>query len=164
MTARTTWPDSCRVWLCRFATAVEVIVVDRSLEVPADKLRQVCDASQFDFETTDEVVPLDGTVGQPRATGALEFGLAIRTQGFNVFAAGPPGTGKLTTVLAKINQVASTEQTPNDWCYVHNFDDPYRPTAISLPPGLGSKLARDVDDLVAGAKREIPRAFESENY
>jgi len=138
--------------------------VDRSLEVPADKLRQVCDPSQFDFETTDEVAPLDGTIGQPRATGALEFGLAIRTQGFNVFAAGPPGTGKLTTVLAQINQVAGAEQTPNDWCYVHNFDDPYHPTAISLPPGTGGKLARDVDELVAGAKREIPRAFESENY
>ena len=140
------------------------MVAAHPLEVPAERLRQFCDPAQFHFETTSELASLVGTIGQPRATTALDFGLGIRTQGYNVFAAGLPGTGKLTTVVAHVNRVASGQASPPDWCYVHNFDDPYRPAAVSLPAGRGSEFARDVDELVEGAKREIPRAFESENY
>ncbi len=139
-------------------------VAGHSPEVSADKLRAVCDPAQFDFETTEEVPPLVDTVGQPRATSALDFGLRIRAEGYNVFVAGLPGTGRLTTVLTYAHRVAATQKAPDDWCYVHNFADPYHPTAINLPAGKGSQFARDVSDLIEGARREIPRTFESEKY
>ena len=40
-----------------------------------------------------------GTIGQPRALDALEYGLAVETRGFNLFVSGLPGSGRLTTVL-----------------------------------------------------------------
>lgn len=143
---------------------MEVSVAEHPLKVPVENLRSVCDPSQFDFETTEQVTRPTDTVGQPRATSALEFGLGARAAGYNIYAAGLPGTGRLTTVQAYTRRIAATQKTPDDWCYVNNFGDPYRPTAIDLPAGKGTEFARDVDELIEAARREIPRTFESENY
>jgi lon-related putative ATP-dependent protease len=48
--------------------------------------------------------------------------------------------------------------------YVHNFADRDRPRAIRLPPGRGTALAHDLEEFLEAARREIPRAFESEDY
>lgn len=134
------------------------------LELDPEKLRKYMDPNELDFNTTEEVEPLVGTTGQTRAIDAIEFGLGIKTYGYNMFVSGVSGTGKNTTIRAYVEKLAKTEPVPPDWCYVHNFADPYRPTAISLPPGRATDFARDMNDFVEAAKREIPRAFESENY
>jgi lon-related putative ATP-dependent protease len=67
-------------------------------------------------------------------------------------------------VRAHAERVARTRPTPPDWVYVYNFADPDRPKAIRLPPGRGEALASDMEDFVEAAAREIPRAFESEDY
>ena len=134
------------------------------LEVPPERARWRCDPAALPFETTEQVEPLVGTVGQERAVSALEFGVAIDRGGFNIFVAGRPGSGRATTAREYLEQAALTQPVPNDWVYVHNFVDPYRPRAISLPPGEGNRLSRRIDELVEAARREIPRAFESEDY
>ena len=53
---------------------------------------------------------------------------------------------------------------PDDWCYVFNFADPDCPKAMSLPPGMGSEFAVEMDDLVEALHRDIPRVFESKDY
>ena len=60
------------------------------LRVPAEQLTKVCDPEELGFETTDEVAPLEGTIGQERAVSALEMGLNIDQPGFNIFVAGLP--------------------------------------------------------------------------
>ncbi|MBI2885859.1 MAG: AAA family ATPase [Chloroflexi bacterium] len=134
------------------------------LEVPPDALRLTCDPAALSFETTEEVAPVIGTVGQDRALDALDFGLEIGTTGYNLFVAGIPGSGRATTVLSRIEQLAKTLPTPGDWCYVHNFRDAYRPQALELPPGMGDKLATDMNNLIAACRREIPRVFQSDAY
>jgi hypothetical protein len=37
---------------------------NHTLEVPANRLRNVLDPATLGFETTEDVAPLDGTVGQ----------------------------------------------------------------------------------------------------
>jgi hypothetical protein len=105
-----------------------------------------------------------GTIGQPRALEALDYGLDIGTHGFNLFVAGAPGSGRLTTVLDVLRVRSSTKRTPVDWIYVHNFRNPDRPNAIPMPAGSGAAFAHDMDALLEVLKREIPRAFESEEY
>ncbi|EEG76096.1 hypothetical protein [Dethiobacter alkaliphilus] len=39
-----------------------------------EELRYICDPSQFEFETTESVPPLEGIIGQERAVRAMEFG------------------------------------------------------------------------------------------
>ena len=136
----------------------------RRLELRPDELRRRLDPSQLPFETTAEVEPLVGTVGQPRALDAIEFGLGVETHGFNLFVAGAPGTGRRTTALDYIRSRAAALPVPDDWVYVHNFAAVDRARALRLPAGRGASFAADMDEFVATAHREIPRAFESEDY
>ena len=133
-------------------------------ELPVAKLRRVCDPQMLGCDTTEEMEPLETIVGQERAVRALEFGLGIQKLGFNIYVAGPPGTGKTTAVKRFLEEVARGKAVPSDWCYVYNFRDSYRPQALRLPPGRGRELQKDVKNLVEGARREIPRVFESEEY
>ena len=134
------------------------------LEVPADKLTQNCDPDDLGFETTDTVAPLEGTIGQKRALSALELALDIDDRGFNLFISGIPGTGRNTALKVHLQREAAKKPTPPDLGYVHNFQDPFQPVAISLACGMMRDLSRDMDNLVDTCRREIPRVFESDDY
>lgn len=136
----------------------------RAPELPPEQLRRRLDPAELPFATTAEVEPLEGTIGQPRALAAIEFGLEIESSGYNLFVAGAPGSGRTGTVLDHLERVASRRPPPDDWVYVYNFAEPDRPRVIRLASGRGRELARDMDEFLAGARREIPRAFESEDY
>ena len=129
-----------------------------------DQLCQTCDGSQFDFETTDELEDLAEIIGQERAVNAVQFGIGIRREGYNLFALGPSGTGKRTTIGQFLDQKAATEPIPSDWCYVNNFEFSYQPRALQLPPGRGVVLRKDMEKLVEELRTAIPAAFESEDY
>jgi lon-related putative ATP-dependent protease len=130
---------------------------------PAD-LRRVCDVSHFPFETTAELPYTKKIIGQPRGTRSIEFGIDIASPGFNIFVMGPPGTGRTTTIERFLQEKAAVGPVPNDWVYVQNFQDARRPRAIFLPPGKGAQFRDDLAELVAALKREIPKAFETEEY
>lgn len=129
-----------------------------------DQLSHKCDPDSLGFETTADIAALEGTLGQERAMAAIEFGLEIETTGFNIYAAGRPGTGRSSSVVAHATQKAKSGKRPDDWCYVYNFANPYRPRAIHMSPGKGPEFAQDLDEFVKTARIEMPRAFESENY
>lgn len=133
-------------------------------ELGAQELDRRCDPSTFHFETTADLGPLEGMVGQLRAVDSLQFGLGIKTRGFNLYASGVTGTGRNHAVRELARKIAQAEPAPSDWVYVHNFDDPFTPNAISLPAGMGCELANEMREVVETARREIPRAFESEDY
>jgi predicted ATP-dependent protease len=134
------------------------------LELDAGLLRRRLEPERLPFGTTEEVEPLVGTIGQPRALAAIEFGLEVETGGYNLFVAGIPGSGRMSTVRDYLERYAPTKPVPQDWVYVHNFADPDRPTAIALPAGGGARFGRDMDELLLDARREIPRVLESEDY
>jgi predicted ATP-dependent protease len=129
-----------------------------------ERLRRRLDPRKLEFDSTADVEPLVGTIGQPRALDALEYGLAVETRGFNLFVSGPAGSGRLTTVLDTLRALAPGRPKPPDWVYVYDFANADRPNAIELPAGRGVEFARAMDDFVGGATAEIERAFESEEY
>ena len=136
----------------------------RRSELRPERLRRSLDPRKLHFASTAEVEPLVGTIGQPRALDALEYGLAVQTRGFNLFVSGPPGSGRFTTVLDYLRVLAAAKPAPSDWIYVYDFGNPDRPNAISMPAGRGVEFAEAMDEFVEAARREIPRAFESEEY
>src|SRR5262249_7321214 len=91
------------------------------------------------------------------------FGLEIETFGYNLYVAGAPGSGREGTVRDYLERVAATRAAPDDWVYVHNFDDPDRPRALRLPAGRGCELAAGMRRLVKVGGKEIPRGFEGED-
>jgi len=130
----------------------------------AQQLRQRCDPSQFDFETTAELEDLSEIVGQERAVDAILFGIGIQREGYNLFALGPSGTGKRTTIGQFLDQQAASEPIPSDWCYVNNFEQSHQPRALQLPSGQGVVLRQDMEQLVEELRTVVPTAFESEDY
>ena len=137
---------------------------NKAQRLTPDQLNFVCDPAQFEFETTDELPELQRIIGQDRAVRAIDFGVEIPSYGFNIYAMGSAGTGKTTTVQTFLERRASQEPVPGDWCYVNNFADPKRPRAIQLPPGYGNQLRDDMAEFIQDLQRNIPNAFDSEDY
>lgn len=123
-----------------------------------------CDPSLFTFKTTDELEPIEQPIGQKNALEAVDFGTNIQQDGYNLFAMGPSGSGKHSTVMALLETKAKSEAVPNDWCYVNNFKDTRKPIAIELPPGKAAPFQADIAELVELLKAILPAVFESNNY
>lgn len=132
--------------------------------LPPEQLYRACDPRDFDFATTDDLADIGVIVGQERALDALRFGLGIRQDGFNVFALGPTGLGKASTVKEIVAHEAEGRPVPDDWCYVHDFDEPSKPRALRLPAGMGRAFAGDMEQLIEELGTAIPAAFEGEEY
>lgn len=134
------------------------------LPLDAEELCRTCDPDQFTFETTAELDDLQEVIGQDRAVDAIQFGIGIQRPGYNLFALGPNGTGKHTSVQSSLEKKATGEPVPSDWCYVNNFDQPHTPNALQLPAGQGTTLKKDMDHLIEELYAVISGAFESEEY
>ena len=129
-----------------------------------DELYRCCDAASFDLQKIEDLKGFAGTIGQEKALRSLDFGLSLSSDGFNIFAMGEDGTGKMTTVRNLLSERASQEKVPPDWCYVHNFKNPDFPLAISLEPGMGAVFQNDMSELIKILRDEIPKSFDSKEY
>jgi lon-related putative ATP-dependent protease len=135
-----------------------------AIPLPPRQYRNSFDESLVECGTTKDLQPLKEIVGQKRALSALTFGLNIEEVGFNVFVSGMHGTGRKSAVKKFLDDLSKTKPRGNDWIYVNNFDNPYEPNAIRLPPGMGKQFREDMTTFIAEAKRFIPQVFDSEDY
>ena len=133
-------------------------------EIPAAQLRVECDPAELGFDTTEDLKPHDGLIGQERAIGAIELSASISHQDFNLYVLGTPGMGRHSTVRTLLSKHAAKRPTPNDWVYVNNFDAPHKPHAMRLAAGSAEVLKLAMQDLVDDLANEIPALFESEEY
>jgi len=133
-------------------------------ELTADRLYCRCEDEGMEFETTDDLEPVEDIVGQPRAVAAVRFGTDIDREGYNLYVLGPPGTGKRTLVTQWLRQRAPDEAAPDDWCYVTNFDEQHKPRALRLPAGRGRRLRDDLERLLQEVPHAISSTFESDEY
>ena len=123
-----------------------------------------CDLFCLDFETTDDLAELKQIAGQERALQALQFGVSIRRDGYNLFVMGPSGMGKCSTIRQYLEQQAADAPPPDDWCYVNNFDNIQKPKVLSLPAGKGKVLRQDIKELMEDLVSSLNSAFASEQY
>ncbi|MBD3207312.1 AAA family ATPase [Candidatus Bathyarchaeota archaeon] len=133
-------------------------------ELSWDKARKKCPSDLLNCDSTEELNPLVDIIGQERAVEALQFGLDIPEEGFNVFVSGEPGTGKKTAIMNFLGQKAKSVPPPSDWCYVNNFKDSNSPKALRLPPGKGAEFRDDINKFIDEMKKSLDTAFESEDY
>ncbi|MBE0634093.1 AAA family ATPase, partial [Candidatus Bathyarchaeota archaeon] len=133
-------------------------------ELDYTQARKTCPENFITCEATSELDPLTEIIGQHRALKALQFGLDIQEEGFNIYVAGLPGTGKKTAIITFLEKKAKTMPIPSDWCYVYNFEDSQKPNALKLPAGKGLKFVKDMEKFVAETKKVLVAAFESEDY
>jgi predicted ATP-dependent protease len=135
-----------------------------AVRLDASELRRRCDPAQFRFTTTAELPDSPLVLGQERAVRAIQFGIGMRRHGYNLFALGPTGAGKHAVVRRFLEERAASEPPARDWCYVHNFEQPHRPLAISLPKGMGIKFRDDIAALIEELRTAITAALETDEY
>lgn len=123
-----------------------------------------CPEEALRFATTAELPDLADTIGQERAVEALRYALSTRRPGYNVFALGPEGIGKHTTVHQLLEARAAGEPPAADLCYVSDFKDPRTPRLLQLPAGRGAQLRQELDRLLADLLPALRNAFENEEY
>ena len=133
-------------------------------ELEPSQLRRTVAEDAIRFNSTEEIEALDGTVGQARANEAITFGLQAETPGYNIFATGPVGTGKRSSVEAHLHEQAARRPAPGDWVYLHNFKDARHPIAVALASGQGRSLQDDMRRFLEDARRDLVAAFESDTY
>jgi lon-related putative ATP-dependent protease len=138
--------------------------MEPSFEIPLENLAKNCDPAQFDFIDTSELDPLEAVIGQERAVQAIDFGLNMKSAGYNIFVTGPVGTGKTTIVDDIVSRHARREKRPLDWILVNNFGDTYRPVAIAVPSGCAAEFAKRMRKLVDDLRQALPKAFGNKEF
>jgi len=136
----------------------------KKLALSPKELYHACDLSLLPFNTTDEIEDITDSIGQPRALDALNFGIGMKHDGYNLYVSGSTGLGKHTVVKRLLERNVIDTPTPSDWCYINNFKIPHQPLALQLPAGIGKQLRNDMAQLVEDLLIAIPAAFESDEY
>jgi lon-related putative ATP-dependent protease len=139
-------------------------VVEPGRPLPPALIYRPCDPAELPFEQAAELEDLLEPIGQDRAVEAMQFAVAMRPKGYNVYALGASGTGKHTLVRDLLRRKAESAPTPPDWCYVHNFADPQKPRRLQLPPGRGNGMRDAMKRLVEELRAALPAAFERDDY
>lgn len=131
--------------------------MEKPFELAYTELKKGCFPEELSFRTTAEIKPLEGVIGQERAVKAFDFGLAVKMKGYNIYMAGPSGTGKTTYARNSTEKLAQTEPVPYDWCYVYNFQNPRSPLALRSSRDRASSSRRTWQSWCSFSKRSCRR-------
>ncbi|GAB60407.1 Lon protease family protein [Rheinheimera nanhaiensis] len=103
-------------------------------------------------------------IGQDRAKAALVFAIGMDMPGYNLYVMGEPALGRFTLVQDILQQAASEKATPDEWCYLNNFDDERVPNTLRLLPGEGKVLVKRIEALIDELLDTFPAAFDNPGY
>ncbi len=103
-------------------------------------------------------------IGQDRAKAALAFAIGMDMPGYNLYVMGEPALGRFTLVQDILQQAASEKATPDEWCYLNNFDDERVPNTLRLLPGEGKVLVKRIEALIDELLDTFPAAFDNPGY
>jgi lon-related putative ATP-dependent protease len=140
-------------------------VASQPKRLAVEQLYRKCDPAELDFATTGQLEPLADHFGQDRAVDALQFGMQMAHDGYNIFLLGSTGVGKreLLQSLFDTNPSVSRGEV-FDWCYVNNFSQTDKPNALCLPRGMASQLRDDMTAVVEDLLSLLPATFQSDEY
>ncbi|MEL3906553.1 MAG: ATP-binding protein [Treponema sp.] len=103
-------------------------------------------------------------VGQSRAVSALELGLGIHGEGYNIFIMGAPGTGRRTVLSSLLKDYKPNKAELQDIAYVYNYRHPYEPAALFFPAGEGKKFQQAVKTAVENVYTQAQQLEKSEGF
>ncbi|MBE9578093.1 MULTISPECIES: ATP-binding protein [Moraxella] len=131
--------------------------------LPPTALKRYTDTHALPPDST-HARPAPHHFGQRRAVNAIQTALDIKANGYHVFAVGENGLGKRTLITRLLAERAKHEPTPPDLVYVHNFDAPRHPIALTLPSCQGAIFAKDMHKLWHELYKKIIAKFNSISY
>ena len=124
---------------------------------------------QFDIPESKIAVlkakaPNKPIVGQLRAVSALELGLGIRDEGYNIFIMGAPGTGRRTVLSSLLKDYKPNTADLQDIGYVYNYRRPSEPIALFFPAGAGKKFQHTVKHTIDSIYKQAVELEKSESF
>lgn len=133
-------------------------------ELTPQQLNARQDPDALGFSSTADIDRFVGILGQNQAIAAIQFGVAMKRGGYNIFVMGDSGTGRSSFVRQFLSGEAKRQEAPHDWLYVNNFDNSREPRTLKLPAGMGAALIQDMEQLVDQLMLTFPAAFENPTY
>src|SRR3984957_14374106 len=132
--------------------------------LPPEKLRWRCDPASVPYETTADIEPISGDIGQERALRALRMGVELTASGYNVFVCGLSGSSRGGMIGRMIEEMYPATEPAPDRCYVNNFKNADRPRLLTLARGQASAFKKEVESGIDFLRRRIPQVFEGEPF
>jgi ATP-dependent Lon protease len=103
-------------------------------------------------------------IGQGRAVEAIQLGLSVRSDGYNIFVTGDVGSGRSTVTRRMLRGLKLGEAPPEDLVYVHNFQNTDQPRRLTFQAGRGQAFKDSMEEVIDSISRELPRLFDTEEY
>lgn len=138
------------------------MTADDDLRLSLAQLRWRCDPSTLGFESTADVDPVAGVVGQDEALEHLRFGVQFHAPGQNVFLRAVAGTGRVTMIKAVLDEIAPGRSPGPDHCYVRNFEEADRPRLITLPSGQGDAFRDRMQRFIRFVEEDLGPAMDDD--
>ena len=132
--------------------------------LPPEKLRWRCDPASIPYETTAEVHPLTGDIGQERALRALRMGVELTASGYNLFVCGLSGSSRGGMIVRMIEEMHPHAEPAPDRCYANNFKNSDRPRLLTLGRSQANAFKKEVESGIDFLRRRIPQVFEGEPF
>jgi len=136
----------------------------QTCKLTVNQLCSGCSLDDLNFESTEELIPLQGVIGQDRASRALDFGLSMKKRGYNIYVSGNWGSGRNSYVRLITEEKAIKRDAPKDWIYVNNFKNAHNPLAISVETGTAKEFIKQVEKIINFLRKEIEDVFNSKDY
>lgn len=133
-------------------------------QLKPEDLRWNCDPDIFEFDSTSELEPMEGIMGQERALKAIRLGVDLRSPGYNIFIAGLSGSGKATTVKKMLEKISSNCPPLYDYAFVNNFKDPDVPLLLIFSLGKARQFRQDLSSAIQILKNRIPQTLDSDLF
>ena len=133
-------------------------------ELKASSLKNSFNIDSLKFNTTEEVEPFNGIIGQERALEAIKSAMQIPQKGFNLYISGTLGIGKTAYALSVVNSLSEKMPVPKDYCYINNFENPLEPIAIALEPGEGMEFKQDMNRFINSITTRINKELTGDMY
>lgn len=129
-----------------------------------EQLTHSIERQQLAFNSTEDIDAFHGVLGQERAVNAIQFGVAMKRPGYNIFVMGETGTGRSSYVREYLRIEGKRQATPDAWCYVNHFSNPREPRALKLRPSEASVYIEHINDLIDQLLATFPAVFEHPSY
>ncbi len=133
-------------------------------QLKPEDLRWHCNPDVFEFDSTSDLEPMEGIIGQERALKAIRLGVDLRAPGYNIFIAGLSGSGKATTVKKMLEKISSNCPPLCDYAYVNNFKNPDSPLLLTFPIGKAKQFRQDLGSAIGILKNRIPQTLDSDMF
>ena len=118
---------------------------------------------EVEFNITDEQIAKfkkDGCsshdiIGQDRAVQALNVGINIKKEGYNIFVIGEAGTGRSSAIASILSDYQPKDEELQDIAYAFNFKNQLEPTLLYFPKGKAEEFEKELQKAIRAIKTKL---------